>query len=74
MPFEETDRENCYEKSREQQSREASQATTNRIKTFYSYCDNFFYLDYFNEKHHTKGGPEVLTRFYNKFFYAKTRT
>ena len=41
----------CYEKIRQQQSREASLATTKKIKTFCSECDKFFCLDCFNEKH-----------------------
>jgi len=43
----------CYEKSGEQQSREASLATAKKIKTFCSDCDKFFCLDCFNEKHHS---------------------
>ncbi len=42
----------CYEKNREQQSREACHSTTERIKTFCSDCNKFFCLDCFNEKHH----------------------
>jgi len=34
----------CYEKNREQQSREACHATTKRIKTFWSDCNKFFVL------------------------------
>jgi hypothetical protein len=34
----------CYEKSREQQSREVSLATAKKIKTFCSDCENFFVL------------------------------
>ena len=41
----------CYEKNREQQSREACHSTTKRIKTFCSHCNSFFCLDCFNEKH-----------------------
>ena len=43
----------CYEKIREQQSREASNAATKKIKTFCPNCDKFFCLDCFNEKHLT---------------------
>ncbi len=54
MPFEEIDREDCYEESREQQSREKGQVTANRIKTFCSDCENVFLCFVrFNEKHHT---------------------
>jgi hypothetical protein len=42
----------CYEKNREQQSREACHSTTKRIKTFCSDCNKFFCLDCFNEKHY----------------------
>jgi Transposase IS4 len=42
----------CYEKNREQQSREACHSTTKRIKTFCSDCNNFFCLDCFNKKHY----------------------
>ena len=42
----------CYEKIREQQSREASNAAAKKVKTFCSDCDKFFCLDCFNEKHH----------------------
>ncbi len=42
----------CYEKGREQQSREASYATAKKIKTFCSDCEKYFCLDCFNEKHH----------------------
>jgi hypothetical protein len=42
----------CYEKTRQEQSREASNATAKKIKTFCSDCDKFFCLDCFNEKHH----------------------
>ena len=42
----------CYEKNREQQSREACHSTTKRVKPFCSDCNNFFRLDCFNEKHH----------------------
>ena len=41
----------CYEKIREQQSREESNAATKKIKTFCPDCDKFFCLDCFNEKH-----------------------
>jgi hypothetical protein len=34
----------CYKKNREQQSREACHATTKKIKTFCSDCNNFFVL------------------------------
>ena len=42
----------CYEKNRQEQSREARNATAKKIKTFCSDCDKFFCLDCFNEKHH----------------------
>ncbi len=42
----------CYEKIRQQQSREASNATAKKIKTFCSNSDKFYCLAYFNEKHH----------------------
>lgn len=42
----------CYEKIRQQQSREASNATAKKIKTFCSDCNAFFCLDCFNEKHY----------------------
>ena len=42
----------CYEKIRQQQSKEASNATAKKIKTFCSDCDKFFCLDCFNEKHY----------------------
>ena len=42
----------CYEKNRQEQSREASNARAKKIKTFCSDCDKFFCLDCFNEKHH----------------------
>ena len=42
----------CYEKIREQQSREASNVATKKIKTFCPDCDKFFCLDCFNEKHY----------------------
>ena len=41
----------CYEKLRQQQSRETSAMTAKRIKTFCPDCDQFFCLDCFNEKH-----------------------
>ena len=44
----------CYEKIRQQQSREASGMATKRIKTFYPDCDKFFCLDCFNEKYSSK--------------------
>ena len=45
----------CYEKIRQDKSREASLATAKKIKTFCADCDNFYCLDCFNEKHyHTK--------------------
>ena len=43
----------CYEKLRQQQSREASNAAAKKIKTFGSDWQ-FFCLDCFNEKHHAK--------------------
>jgi hypothetical protein len=42
----------CYEKIRQQQSSEASNATAKKIKTFCSDCDKFYCLSCFNEKHH----------------------
>ena len=42
----------CYEKNREQQSREACHSTTKKIKTFCPDCNKFFCLDCFNEKHY----------------------
>jgi hypothetical protein len=42
----------CYAKIREQQSKEASNATTKKVKTFCSDCDKFYCLSCFNEKHH----------------------
>ncbi len=42
----------CYKKNREQQSRKACHSTTKRVKNFCSDCNNFFCLDYFNEKLH----------------------
>lgn len=42
----------CYEKNREQQSREACHSTKKRVKTFCSDCNKFFCVDCFNEKHH----------------------
>ncbi len=44
----------CYEKLRQQQSREASAMTAKRVKTFCPDCDKFFCLDCFNEKHFSK--------------------
>ena len=44
----------CYEKFRQQQSRETSAMTAKRIKTFCPDCDQFFCLDCFNEKHFSK--------------------
>ena len=45
----------CYEKIRQDKSREASSATAKKIKTFCADCDKFYCLDCFNEKHyHTK--------------------
>jgi hypothetical protein len=41
----------CYEKIRQQQSREASNATAKKVKTFCSNCDKFYCLSCFNEKH-----------------------
>jgi hypothetical protein len=40
----------CYEKIRQQQSREARNATAKKMKIFCSDCDKFFCLDCFNEK------------------------
>jgi hypothetical protein len=42
----------CYEKNREQQSREVSYAAAKKIKTFCPDCDKFFCLECFNQKHH----------------------
>jgi hypothetical protein len=42
----------CYEKNREQQSREVSYAVAKKIKTFCPDCDKFFCLECFNQKHH----------------------
>jgi hypothetical protein len=42
----------CYEKIRQQQAREASNATAKKIKTLCSDCDKFYCLGCFNEKHH----------------------
>ena len=42
----------CYEKNREQQSREVCHSTTKKIKTFCSDCNKFYCLDCFNEKPH----------------------
>lgn len=44
----------CYEKLRQQQSRETSATTAKRIKTFCPDCNPFFCLDCFNEKHFSK--------------------
>ena len=44
----------CYEKIRQQQSREASATAARRIKTFCPDCGKFFCLDCFNEKHSSK--------------------
>jgi hypothetical protein len=41
----------CYEKIRQQQSREASVTAAKRVKTFCSDCDKFFCVDCFKEKH-----------------------
>ena len=43
----------CYEKGREEQSREASNAAAKKVKTFCSDCDKFFCLECFNDKHFT---------------------
>jgi hypothetical protein len=43
----------CYEKIRQQQSREASATAAKRIKTFCADCDKYFCLDCFNEKHYS---------------------
>jgi len=42
----------CYEQGRKQQSREASYAAANKVKTLCSDCDKFFCLECFNKKHH----------------------
>ncbi len=42
----------CYEKIRQEQSREASNTTAKKIKTFCSDCDNCFFLDCFNEQYY----------------------
>ena len=44
----------CYEKLRQQQSRDISATTAKRIKTFCPDCEQFFCLDCFNEKHFSK--------------------
>ena len=41
----------CYEKTRKQESREASAMASKRIKTFCPDCGKFFCLDCFNENH-----------------------
>ncbi len=43
----------CYEKIRQQQSREANATAAKRIKTFCSDCDKYFYLGCFNEEHYS---------------------
>ena len=43
----------CYEKIRQQQSRETSNAIVKKVKTFCPDCDKFFCLGCFNEKHHS---------------------
>ena len=43
----------CYEKTRQQQSREASNATAKKVKTFCSDCDKFFCLGCLNEEKHS---------------------
>jgi ribosomal protein S21 len=45
-------RADCYEKSREQQSRKASYAAAKKVKTFCSDCDKFFCFECFNNKHY----------------------
>jgi hypothetical protein len=42
----------CYAKIRQQKSKEASNATAKKVKTFCSDCDKFYCLGCFNEKHH----------------------
>ena len=42
----------CYEKIREEESREASLAAAKKIKTFCTDCDKFYCLHWFNEKHY----------------------
>jgi hypothetical protein len=43
-----------YEKSRQQQSREASTIAAKRIKNVCPGCDKFFHLDFFNEKYSSR--------------------
>jgi hypothetical protein len=43
----------CYEKVRQQQSKEASAIAAKKIKTFCSDCDKNFCLDCFHEKHYS---------------------
>ena len=56
--IEESDRDvrrrcaDCYAKIRQQKSKEASNATAKKVKTFCSDCDKFYCLGCFNEKHH----------------------
>ena len=42
----------CYEKIREEESREASLAAAKKIKTFCADCDKFYCLHWFNGKHY----------------------
>ena len=42
----------CYEKIREEESREPSLAVAKKIKTFCADCDKFYCLHCFNEKHY----------------------
>ena len=42
----------CYAQIKQQQSKEASNETANKVKTFCSDCDKFYWFDCFNEKHH----------------------
>ena len=42
----------CYERTREEESREASLAAAKTIKTFCADCDKFYCRHCFNEKHY----------------------
>ena len=42
----------CYAKIRQQQSKEASNATVKKVNTLRSDCDKFYCLGCLNEKHH----------------------
>lgn len=43
----------CYEKIRQAQSRQTSNAIAKKVKTFCPDCDKFYCLGFFNEKHHS---------------------